>query len=144
MSTYTWLEQFSPVEPSVAAGEELDSVLTASILKLEGLLKKNLANHQCRALRVLDCLTIQDRHGHILPRWHMDCPLCIWAWNQMRRKGAGDMCSFCPVQLVRGNYSCSVTMPGEPVNPLQLYWTKFDIRPMLTWFRRAERYVKRT
>jgi len=145
MSVYTWAEKFCPVNPR-SAGRKQSTALNSSVLQLEGMLKKNLAEHQCRPLKVLGCLTIQDRHGNILPRWYADFPLCIWAWNEMRKertgkrkKRTGDMCSFCPVWKARGGNSCYTPIQGESCDPWHEYHTKFDARPMLVWFRRAEK-----
>jgi len=130
MSMKTWIKEFY-AKPAKEVSKK--NALAHSILKWEGLLKKNLKKHGLSKSE--DDFFIEDNQDNY---FHIDagsCALCEVHWRDANYGSCGD----CPLFKVRGDVSCARPRGDEDDSPYDKFVNSNNARPMLKWLKRAEK-----
>ena len=138
MSIKTWIKEFYS-KPAKEVSKK--NALAHSILKWEGLLKKNLKKHGLSKSR--DDGFIEHGMAHFVATSQKNyfdvnadsCALCEVHWRDANYGSCGD----CPLFKVRGDVSCARPRGDEDDSPYDKFIDNNDARPMLKWLKKAEK-----
>ena len=140
MSIKTWIKEFYS-KPAKEVSKK--NALAHSILKWEGLLKKNLKKHGLSKSRADGFIENSDKNYELpgINYFGIDaesCALCEVHWKDANYGSCGD----CPLFKVRGDVSCARPRSDEDDSPYDEFIEHDDARPMLKWLKRAEKFQK--
>lgn len=128
MSIETWKAEFYATDAEETSAHE---AMDHSIVKWEGLSKKNLDRHGVRKDARDSRLT--DDEGDRFSIYGGTCALCVHFESQ------GE-CTACSLSQARGGVRCDMQRLDESVSPYFAFVCDSDPQPMLKWLKKAKRF----